>query len=133
METPDILHIARKLLADLADGKSGAELANYFSPAVRQIEYPNMLNVHGGISDIKTIMDRADKGKQIVASQSYDIQREFVSGNTVIFEVVWRGVFTLPVGKTPAGEEIKAFFALFMEFENGKIVVQRNYDCFAEF
>lgn len=133
MDTPEILLIARNLLADLAAGKSGSEIAKYFSPAIRQIEYPNMLNVHGGISDIKTIIDRADKGKQIVTSQSYDIQREFVSGNTVIIEVVWRGTFTLPIGKTPPGEEIKAFFALFMEFENGKIVVQRNYDCFAEF
>ena len=78
-------------------------------------------------------MDRAEKGKQILKSQSYDVQREFVSGNTVIFEVVWRGAFAIPIGKTPAGEEIKAFFALFIEFENGKILTQRNYDCFAPF
>ncbi|MBK9026257.1 MAG: nuclear transport factor 2 family protein [Saprospiraceae bacterium] len=133
MENSEILTLARKHLADLADGKSGEELAAYFNPAIRQFEYPNLLNPHGGISDFKTLMDRAEKGKQILKSQSYDVQREFVSGNTVIFEVVWRGAFAIPIGKTPAGEEIKAFFALFIEFENGKILTQRNYDCFAPF
>ena len=63
MENSEILTLARKHLADLADGKSGEELAAYFNPAIRQIEYPNLLNPHGGISDFKTLMDRAEKGK----------------------------------------------------------------------
>ena len=132
MENSEILTLAQKQAEEKARQLS-EELAAYFNPAIRQIEYPNLLNPHGGISDFKTLMDRAEKGKQILKSQSYDVQREFVSGNTVIFEVVWRGAFAIPIGKTPAGEEIKAFFALFIEFENGKILTQRNYDCFAPF
>jgi ketosteroid isomerase-like protein len=29
-----------------------------------------------------------------------------------------------------AGGEMRAYFAVFFEFRDGKIVAQRNYDCF---
>ena len=32
--------------------------------------------------------------------------------------------------KTPAGSVMRARFAQFFEFRDGKIVAQRNYDCF---
>ncbi|HNP47513.1 MAG TPA: nuclear transport factor 2 family protein [Bacteroidia bacterium] len=133
MEENKHITLVKNLLSDLAAGKSGEEISVYYHPSIKQIEYPNALNVHGGISDFKTIIDRVNKGKQFVRSQDFDIQREFECGNTVIVEIVWRASFTIPVGNTQAGEEIKAFFALFVEFENEKIIAQRNYDCFPVF
>ncbi|GAB4033028.1 nuclear transport factor 2 family protein [Spirosoma gilvum] len=129
----DILAIAKQHLNDIANGKAGLELAGYYSQTIQQIEYPNRLNVNGGISDYQTLIERSEKGKHIVISQSYDIQNEYVSGHTVILEVIWTGVFAIPIGQTPAGGELKAHFALFIEFEEGKIVRQRNYDCFDAF
>ncbi|WP_080055368.1 nuclear transport factor 2 family protein [Spirosoma aerolatum] len=129
----DILTLAKQHLEDIAKGKAGLELAGYYAETIQQIEYPNQLNVNGGVSDYGTLIERSEKGKHIVVSQSYDVQKEYVSSNTVILEVIWKGVFSIPIGQTPPGREIKAHFALFMEFEGGKIVRQRNYDCFDAF
>lgn len=129
----DILAIAKQHLQAISEGKAGQELAPYYAPAIQQIEYPNALNPNGGTSDFQTLIERSEKGKQIIVRQTYDIQKEYVAGNTVILEVIWKAVLSIPIGKTPPGEELKANFALFLEFENGQIINQRNYDCFAPF
>jgi hypothetical protein len=51
-------------------------------------------------------------------------------GNRVALEVEWIGTLAVPLGSIPAGGQTKAFLAVFMEFREGKIVRQRNYDCF---
>ena len=51
-------------------------------------------------------------------------------GNFVIMEVLWTGKLAIAVGTLPEGGEMKAHFAVFLEFGGGKIVAQRNYDCF---
>jgi ketosteroid isomerase-like protein len=33
----------------------------------------------------------------------------------------------------PAGTEIKAFVAMFVTFRDGKLISQRNYDCYPAF
>jgi len=33
----------------------------------------------------------------------------------------------------PAGSEMKAFVAMFLTFREGKIISQRNYDCYPPF
>jgi len=33
----------------------------------------------------------------------------------------------------PAGSEMKAFVAMFLTFRDGKIISQRNYDCYPPF
>ncbi len=129
----DILTIARQHLQHLSEGRTGIDLAEYLSPDIIQTEYPNQLNPHGGESDFKTLMERAAKGKKICVSQTYEVEREFVSGKTVILEVRWSGVFNVPIGKISPGNPLRAHFALFLEFQDGKIVRQRNYDCFETF
>lgn len=129
----NILQVAKNHLKDLAEGKSGADLAVYFSKDIEQIEFPNRLNPKGAKSDYSTMLERSEKGKKILIRQEYNIQKEYVSANTVILEVNWIGVFSIPIGKVQPGQPLKANFALFMEFEDGKIIRQRNYDCFEEF
>jgi ketosteroid isomerase-like protein len=51
-----------------------------------------------------------------------------VNGNTVALEVVWTGELAIPFGTLTAGSELRAHSAMFMEFRDGKIVAQRNYD-----
>jgi hypothetical protein len=46
---------------------------------------------------------------------------------------MWTGTLALPIGQIPIGGHMKANFARFYEFENGKIRRQRNYDCFEPF
>jgi ketosteroid isomerase-like protein len=132
-DTHNILAIARKHLDDIQQGKAGLQLAEYFSENIEQVEYPNRLNVKGATSDFDTLMKRSEKGRHLMKKQEYDIRKEYVFGNTVVLEVTWKGLLSAPVGQIPAGGELKAYFALFLEFENGKIIRQRNYDCFELF
>ena len=110
----DILQIAKNHLRDLAEGKSGADLAVYFSKDIEQTEFPNRLNPKGGKSDYSTMLERSEKGKKILTRQEYNIQKEYVSGNTVVLEVNWLGIFSIPIGKIQPGQPLRANFALFM-------------------
>jgi len=51
----------------------------------------------------------------------------------VAIELEWIGVLAIPIASIPAGGEMRAHFAIFLEFRDGKIVRQRNYDCFVPF
>jgi ketosteroid isomerase-like protein len=42
-------------------------------------------------------------------------------------------VLGVPVGALTPGAEMRAHFAVFLDFRDGKIVRQRNYDCFEPF
>lgn len=48
----------------------------------------------------------------------------------VALEVLWIGKLAVPLGNLQAGSEMRAHSAMFLEFRDGKIVDQRNYDCF---
>lgn len=48
-------------------------------------------------------------------------------------ELQWSGILAVGVMGLAAGSEMKAFVAMFLTFRNGKIVSQRNYDCYPPF
>jgi hypothetical protein len=45
-------------------------------------------------------------------------------------EVLWTGILALPFGSLSVGSQKRAHSAMFFQFKDGKIVSQRNYDCF---
>jgi ketosteroid isomerase-like protein len=47
--------------------------------------------------------------------------------------VLWVGTLAVSLGAIPAGGEMRAHFAVFLEFRDGRIHRQRNYDCFEPF
>ena len=62
--------------------------------------------------------------------QKYKIKQEIADRNRVALEVEWVGTLAVPFASIPAGGQMKAFFGVFLEFREGKIIRQRNYDCF---
>lgn len=48
-------------------------------------------------------------------------------------EVIWSARLMVPVGKLAAGELMRVYLAMFITWRDGKIVSQRNYDCFEPF
>jgi len=62
--------------------------------------------------------------------QKYEIKNELSSGDTVALELVWTGTLAVPFQSQPAGTQMRAHFAAFLQFKDGKIVAQRNYDCY---
>ena len=122
--------VVREYLKALGDGEAGESLGRFFSENAAQIELPNKLNPAGGKSDLETLKKRSEEGRKLLKTQTYFIKNEIIEGDNIAVEAEWTGVLAIPVGELAAGYEMKAHFAIFFAFENGRIVLQRNYDCF---
>ena len=123
----------RTYLAALEAGTAGEELGRFFAPEAVQVEFPNKLNPNGGRSDVPTLLKRSEQGRQVLERQSYEIQSEIAQGSRVAVEAIWRGVLKVPLGTLQPGATMTAYFAMFFELQDGRIVAQRNYDCFEAF
>jgi hypothetical protein len=73
------------------------------------------------------------QGRQILRSQRYNVRRIVETGDEVAVELEWTGTLAVSVMNLPAGSEMKAFVAMFLTFRDGKIISQRNYDCYPPF
>jgi len=124
------LAVAHEYLAALENGEAGDALRRFFTSDFVQIEYPNALNPKGQRSDLAEVVTRSEKGRQILRSQRYAIENAVASDDSVALEVEWTGVLAIPLAGLPAGGEMHAHFGVFLDFRDGKIARQRNYDCF---
>ncbi len=124
------LEIARKHLQALGRGETGAALGSFFAPDVVLEEFPNRLTPSGKKRDLAEALEGAERGKKVMSAQMYKIKNEIAEQGRVALEVEWVGTLAVPFGSIPAGGQMKAFFAVFLEFREGKIIGQRNYDCF---
>jgi ketosteroid isomerase-like protein len=122
--------LIRAYLKALGEGAAGEELARFFTPDAIQIEYPNKLNPNGGRSDLQTVLVRSEQGKKLLSHQTYEIQSETAEGSRVAVEAVWTGTLAVPLGTLAAGASMRAQFSMHFEMRDGRIAVQRNYDCF---
>ena len=124
--------IVREFYASVG-GEPGASLP-FYAPDVVQEEYPNRFLPNGATRDLQELREAAERGRKAMSSQTFEIIRMFAEGDTVIVEADWSGTLAIPLGeKTPAGTVMRAKFAQVLELEDGKIVRQRNYDCFYPF
>jgi ketosteroid isomerase-like protein len=126
----ELLELTRRYFAALEAGATGEALAAFYAPEVVQEEFPNRLNPRGARRDLAAVLDAAERGQKVMASQRYEIIHAVADGNCVAVEFRWSGPLAIPVGPLPAGAEMRGRFACFLEFRAGRIVAQRNYDCF---
>jgi ketosteroid isomerase-like protein len=124
------LATVRSYLAALEAGAVGDYLARFFASDAEQIEFPNRLNPNGAKSDLSTMLKRAEQGKRLLSAQRYEIRSELAQDSRVAIEAVWTGTLAVGLGSLSAGASLRAHFAIFFELENGRIRLQRNYDCF---
>ena len=124
------LDAARQYLAAIQRGAIGDELAQFFTPDVVVEELPNRVVPDGKRRKLAAILDGAERGKKILTAQRYEIRSAVATNDRVILEVLWVGTLAIPFGTIPAGGEMRAHSAMFLEFRDGKIAAQRNYDCF---
>jgi ketosteroid isomerase-like protein len=126
----EVLELTRRYFAALEAGTTGDALAAFYAPEVVQEEFPNRLLPHGALRGLDAILRAAERGQQVMTSQRYEILRALADGDRVAVEFRWAGTLAVPVGGFAVGAEMRGRFALFMEFRDGRIVSQRNYDCF---
>ncbi len=124
---------ALRYLQALEQGAVGEALAAFFHPEVEQREYPNALYRHGQTRGLQGLLEGAERGQQLLASQHYAVRSTLAQGDSVALEVDWTGTLAVPVAKLPAGAKLQAALGVFLTFRDGRIVSQRNYDCYEPF
>ena len=130
MTATDNLETARRYLEALESGAEGAALAEFFTKDVIQEEFPNRLSPIGAHRNLQAILDSARTGKKMLRAQKFEILNSIVDGDRVALEVYWSGLLAAPIDTLPADSEMRAHFSMWLEFKDGKIARQHNYDCF---
>lgn len=120
----------RGYLEALQGGAVGEALAKFFTPDARQVELPNRLNPRGGVSDLPTILRRAEQGQNLLRSQRFEILSELAQDHRAAVEAKWTGTLAVVLGSLEAGATMTAHVAMFFQLVDGRIQLQRNYDCF---
>ena len=125
----DLLRLAREYLESIgtADELGGLR---FFANDVIQVEFPNRLVPNGATRDLAALRDAAERGRKVVTAQRFEVLNAIASDNQVAVEAVWTGTLAVPLGSIPAGGQMRARFAIFLTYCDGKIVRQHNYDCF---
>ena len=108
-------------------------LENFFGADITVQEFPNRIAPHGRVRRSAELRAAYEKSRDLLQSQEYKVQRVIENGDELAVELEWTGVLAIPVMNLPVGYEMKAFVAMFLTFRDGKIVSQRNYDCYPPF
>ena len=85
------------------------------------------------ISDLNQILERLEKSKRLLKAQNYELVDAFVSKDTVALQISWSGVVSISVSTLSVGQTMRGHFAMFLQFQNGQIIRQTNYNCFDDF
>ena len=125
----DLLRLAREYLESIGrDDELGG--LRFFADDVVQIEFPNRLLPNGATRDLAALRDGAERGRKVMTAQRFEVVNAIASGEQVAVEAIWTGTLAVPMGSIPAGGQLRARFAIFLTYRDGKIVRQHNYDCF---
>ncbi|HXU32407.1 MAG TPA: nuclear transport factor 2 family protein [Thermoanaerobaculia bacterium] len=108
----------------------GDVVEEFFSPDVIQEEFPNRLLPNGARRDLAALKEAAERGKAFMSGQHFEVLNTYADGRTVIVESIWTGTVAVDAGPFKAGTTMRARFAQFFTFAEGRIVEIRNYDCF---
>jgi len=108
-------------------------VADFYAPDIVIQEFPNRIAPQGRIRRAAELRAAYEQGCKILQSQIYAAHRILEAGDEIVAELEWTGILAVPVMNLPAGSEMRAFVAMFLTFRNGKIVSQRNYDCYSPF
>ena len=109
------------------------DVTAFYAPDIVQEEFPNLLNPGGARRELAELRAAATRGRNVLSSESYEIMTLVEVGEVVAAEIVWRGVLGVALRSLTPGDEMRARFAAFFEFEGERIRRQRNYDCFEPF
>ena len=129
------VELAREYLRAVESMGSAENVARFYSPDIEFHEFPNRIVPHGRVRKRADLQAAYGQAQKLLNSQRYDVRRVVENGDEVAVELEWTGTLAVPVAamNLPAGHEMKAFVAMFLTLRDGKIVSQRNYDCYPPF
>ena len=130
MSTDTKVDTIRALFDAIQGKRADLDIASFYTPDVIQDEFPNRFVPNGIRRDLKAIREASERGKGVMKEQTLEIVNTVSSGNTVVVEAKWTGTLAIDAGSIPKGTVMRARFAQFYEFRDGRIAAMRNYDCF---
>src|SRR5690606_14492400 len=107
--------------------------AAWLHEGVVQTDLPNKLYAKGQVRGRDELKRDLRKGRQVLRSQTYPIATIFASGDRVAVETRWEGVLNVPLGRLQPGDAMVAHICMIFMLRDGKIVGQKNYDCYEDF
>jgi len=107
-----------------------AYIADLFSPDAVLKQLPNRIYPNSIKSGVATMAEAFEKDRKLMSSQSYELKSWVADGDRLSVEVLWTDTPAVLFGSLAAGSEMRTHSAMFFQFKDGKIVSQRNYDCF---
>jgi ketosteroid isomerase-like protein len=122
--------IARQYLEALNSGAAPEAIAAFYEGHAVQDEFPNRLLPRGATRHLPEISEARARRRALLNSERFDLRGATGGGSQVAMEIRWTGLVRAPIGPFLAGQTIAGRSALFLRFEGGLIVRQRNYDCF---
>ena len=124
------LEVAKQYLSRLSDGAGPEELDSFYAPDVVQEEFPNRLLPNGATRNLQAMKQGRARGRAFLKAERFELVNAVAGDDQVAMEVIWTGTVRDAAGPFAADQALRARFALFMEFRDGRIIRQRNYDCF---
>jgi ketosteroid isomerase-like protein len=124
------LETAKRYIDGLSAGMGADELGQFYTPDVVQEEFPNRFLPNGATRDLEAMRQGRLRGQALLSAEHFDLLSAMASGEVVALECVWRATIGVDSGPFVAGQTLRARFAIFLEFRDGRIARQRNYDCF---
>jgi ketosteroid isomerase-like protein len=127
------VELMREYLEAVSSMESVERVIVFYSPDVVFREYPNRVVPNGSVSHLEEMRKAFEKGRKLLSSQKYEVQSILEHGEEIAAEIVWTGRLAVAFDNLPAGSDLTAYVAMFLTFRDGKIVSQRNYDCYPPF
>jgi ketosteroid isomerase-like protein len=127
------LAIATDYVRAIESGATGEALARFLHPEVTHYDLPNRFDPAGKITERNGMLAAAERGQRVMRQQKYDILSSVTQGEVVVLEMDWIGRVAMAVAGIPAGGEMHARIATFLEFQDGLIILQRDYVCYDPF
>src|SRR5688572_21304392 len=115
------LDFVKRYLAALEAGTTGDALAAFFTADVVQEEFPNRLLPQGAQRDLAALLEGAVRGQKVMQQHRYELLQFMEAGDRVALELQWTGTLAIPLGSLPAGGQMRARFAVFIELRDGRI------------
>jgi ketosteroid isomerase-like protein len=107
--------------------------ARLYHPDVVQTEYPNRLYPKGQVRSAEMMMRDLPRGQQVLRSQRYPIETILAAGDKVVVETRWEGVLNVPLGAMQPGDTMIAHICMVFTLQDGRVIAQKNYDCYEAF
>ena len=126
----DHLATARRYIALIEQFAQPVEFEGVLHPDVQLEEYPNLLMKNGSQRDFAAMSAGPQQGRKILSNNAYEVTNAMAAGEWVTLEIVWTGTLAVALGNMPAGSQLKAYIATILQFQDGMIIRQHQYDCY---